>query len=86
MLSTNDSSISKDRQELAAHVANQVNALPDLTEKQRETVFEMAKHWAWNHGTAIQKKEVDGKLTVTVIGEPNYAGLANHVRQTLKIS
>ncbi len=86
MLSTTDSSISKDRQELAAHIATQVNALPNLTKDQHDTVLEMAKHWAFSNGTAIQKKEVNGKLVVTVIGEPNYAGLANHVVQTLKIS
>jgi predicted nuclease with RNAse H fold len=86
MLSINDSSISKDRKELAAHITTQVNALPNLTEKQRETVIEMAAHWAFSNGTAIQKKEVDGKVVVTVISEPNYAGLANHVIQTLKIS
>jgi hypothetical protein len=80
MLSINDSTLSKDRAELAARVATQVTALPNLTDDQRTKVRDIATHWAFNHGTVIQKKDVGGTLVVTYIGEPNYAGLANLVR------
>jgi hypothetical protein len=86
MLSTTDTTLSKDRKEVAAHVATQVNALPNLTDKQRETVLEVATAWAFNHGTLLKKEVVDGKEVVTPVGEPNYAGIANHVKHTLKIS
>jgi hypothetical protein len=83
MMSITDSTVSRDRAELTAHVNAKVNALPNLTDGvggQREKVRGIATAWALSHGTLLQKSVVDGKTVVTAVGEPNYEGLANHVR------
>jgi hypothetical protein len=79
MMSTTDSTVSRDRSELTAWVNAKVNALPNLTDGeggQREKVRGIATAWALNHGMLL-KKTPDG---IVAVGEPNYEGLANHVR------
>jgi len=62
----------------AEKVAAKVNALPDLTDAQRETVLGIATAYAESHSMRVDDSPAAAAT------EPNYAGIANHVRNTLK--
>lgn len=62
----------------ADKVTEAVNALPNLTDTQRELVLSISLSYAENHSMRVD----DSPACST--NEPNYAGIANHVRSSSK--
>jgi hypothetical protein len=71
--------VNQAREKVRARVTTEVNALPNLTDKQRQVVLDICLAHVVNHSVPPRVNP-----SVSHPSEPAYEGIADHVRRTVK--